>query len=125
VEEKSLREYEFTVITRADLPDGDRSKVLDRYETLMFKESGELLKRDDWGVKKLNYPIKKKHRGHYMHYDFVGSTPEGLREAERLLRIDENVLRYLLVRTNDKVDVAKRKAELAKQVAPRQVSDNI
>ena len=118
-----MREYEFTIITRADLPDGERTKVLDRYENLMFKESGELLKRDDWGVKKLSYPINKKHRGHYMYYDFVGAKPEGLREAERLLRIDENVLRYMLVRTNDKVDVAKRKVEIAKVVPPRQMSD--
>ncbi len=120
-----MREYEFTVITKSELPDVERAKVLERYEGLMFKDQGELLKRDDWGLKKLCYPIKKKHRGHYTHYDFVGSKPENLKEAERLLRIDENVLRYMLVRTHDKVDVAKRKADLAKQVAPRQMSDNI
>jgi small subunit ribosomal protein S6 len=115
-----LREYEFTIITRADLQDADRSKVLERYEDLMYKNTGELIKREDWGVKKLAFPMKKKHRGHYTFYDFAGGTAENLKEAERLLRIDENVLRYMLIRTHEKVDVSKRREELAKNVQQRQ-----
>jgi small subunit ribosomal protein S6 len=119
-----LREYEFTLITKAEIPDADRAKVFEKYENLLYQDSGELLKRDDWGVKKLSFPINKKFRGHYMHYDFVNTKPENLKEAERLLRIDEHVMRYLLVRTNDKCDVAKRREELVKQVSQRQMQDN-
>lgn len=113
-----LREYDFTVITRGDLPEGESAKVLSTYEGLMTRDGGEILKRDDWGSKKLAYPVKKQFRGYYVNYDFVGS-PASVAEMERLMRIDDNVLRYLVVRldenTDGHVDVEARKAELAKQ----------
>lgn len=113
-----LREYDFTIITRGDLPEGESAKVLTGYEGLMTRDGGEILKRDDWGSKKLAYPIKKQFRGYYVNYDFVGS-PASVAEMERLMRIDDNVLRYLVVRVDESkdgnVDVEVRKAELAKQ----------
>lgn len=113
-----LREYDFTIITKGDLPEGESAKVLANYEALMTKDGGEVLKRDDWGVKRLAFPIKKSFRGHYVNYDFVGA-PENLAEMERLMRIDDNVLRYLLVRLDEErdgtIDIAARKEDLAKQ----------
>ena len=113
-----LREYDFTVITKGDLSEGDSAKVLQGYEALMTNEGGEILKRDDWGSKRLSFPINKSFRGHYVNYDFVGA-PASVAEMERLMRIDDNVLRYLVVRVGDNdgetVDIETRKAELAKQ----------
>ncbi len=119
-----LREYEFTLIARSDLPEAERAKVFTKYEDLILKDGGEVLKKEDWGVKKMTFPMKKQHRGHYMYYDFVQSNPDHLKEAERLLRIDENVLRYLLIRTGVEVDTAARKIELAKVVAPAEQPRN-
>lgn len=112
-----LREYDFTIITNGNISEGDNAKVLGGYEGLMTKDGGEILKRDDWGSKKLNYPIKKAFRGFYTNYDFVG-TPENVAEMERLMRIDDNVLRHLIVRTDEdegQIDISARKVELAKQ----------
>lgn len=108
-----LREYEFTVITRNDLPDADRAKALEKYEELFLKDGGEFIVKDEWGSRKMAFPMKKQFRGFYTHYDMT-SNPENLKEAERLLRIDENILRYLLIKTHDKVDVAARREELEK-----------
>jgi len=113
-----LREYDFTIITRGDLGEGDNAKVLEGYESLMTKDGGEILKRDEWGGKRLAFPIKKLFRGNYVNYDFVGA-PENLAEMERLMRIDDNVLRYLVVRVDEghegTIDIEARKTELAKQ----------
>ncbi len=112
-----LREYDFTIITNGNITEGDNAKVLTGYDGLMTKDGGEILKRDDWGSKKLTYPIKKIFRGFYTNYDFVG-TPENVAEMERLMRIDDNVLRHLIVRTDEaegQIDVSARKVELAKQ----------
>lgn len=112
-----LREYDFTIITNGNIPEGENAKVLSGYEGLMTKDGGEILKRDDWGSKKLTYPIKKVFRGFYTNYDFIG-TPENVAEMERLMRIDDNVLRHLIVRTDEdegQIDVSARKVELAKQ----------
>ena len=83
----------------------------------MTKDGGEILKKDPWGNKKLVFPIKKCFRGNYINYDFVG-TPENLAEMERLMRIDDNVLRHLVVRLESgdgDIDIEARKADLAKQ----------
>lgn len=112
-----LREYDFTIITNGNLPEGENAKALTGYEALMNKDGGEILKREDWGSKKMNYPIKKVFRGFYTNYDFVG-TPENVAEMERLMRIDDNVLRHLIVRTDDQeghIDISARKVELAKR----------
>lgn len=111
-----LREYEFTVVAKADLPEGERAKVFENYENIMKRGGGQLLRRDDWGVKKLSYPIKKNFRGHYVFYD-IASTPADIAECERLMRIDDNMLRYMVIKTHDEVDVETRKAELAKNAA--------
>jgi small subunit ribosomal protein S6 len=112
-----LREYDFTIITKGDLPEAEAFKVLEGYEALMTKDGGQILKKDVWGNKKLVYPINKSFRGNYVNYDFVG-TPANLAEMERLMRIDDNVLRHLVVKLESGdggIDVEARKAELAKQ----------
>lgn len=111
-----LREYDFTLIARGDLPEADTAKVFQGYEALMTKDGGEILKRDDWGNRKLAFPINKVYRGSYVNYDFVG-TPASVAEMERLIRIDDNVLRHLVVRVDEEegnIDAAARKVELAK-----------
>lgn len=113
-----LREYDFTIITKGELAEADHLKVVQGYEALMTLKGGEILKKEDWGSKKLAYPIAKSFRGNYINYDFVGA-PDSVAEMERLMRIDDNVLRYLVVRldeeTDGTIDVSARKAELAKQ----------
>ncbi len=111
-----LREYEFTVITNPQLSEGDTKKLLDKYESTILADGGEVLKKSSWGVRKLAFPIKGQFRGNYVHYDYVGKK-EHLSEAERLMRIDDNVLRYLSVRIGEDVDVKARKAAIAKNEA--------
>ena len=108
-----LREYEFTFIANSQLSDEDTKKLLEKYETILATDGGQVIKKDDWGTKKLAFPIKKHFRGRYVHYDLT-CMPEHLAEAERLMRIDDNVLRYLSVRIGENVDVDVRKAEIAK-----------
>lgn len=114
-----LREYEFTFVTRGDLPDAEKAKVVDGYEQILLRSGGAVLKKSDWGAKRLAYPIKKVFKGHYTHYD-IATTPDDIAECERLIRIDDNILRHLVVKTRDQVDVEKRKAELAKDSATKQ-----
>lgn len=108
-----LREYEFTLITNGQLPEADTNTVLSKYEGLLTAEGGQILKKDIWGSKKLAFPIKKQYRGHYVCYDLV-ANPASIAEAERLMKIDDSVLRFLNVKLADSVDAEERKAELAK-----------
>ncbi len=114
-----LREYEFTLVAKADLPDSEKQKLFAGYEEILLRNGGSLLRRDDWGAKRLAFPIRKNFRGHYMLYD-AASTPDNIAECERLLRIDENVLRFMVVKIDDEVDIEARKIELAKAAAAQQ-----
>lgn len=118
-----MREYEFTVIARGDLQDADKAKVFEKYENIFLADGGEVLKKNDWGNRRLAFPINEQFRGHYINYDFVGK-PEHLAETERLMRIDENILRYLSIRIGENVDVKERRAELAKAEEARNNPDN-
>lgn len=111
-----LREYEFTVIARTDIPEADRAKLFEKYEQMLTADGGEFILRNEWGSRKLTFPINEQFRGHYINYDFVGK-PEHLSEVERLMRIDEGILRFMSVRIGENVDVNERRAELAKSEA--------
>ena len=120
-----LREYELTIIARADLPESENAKLLSKYEKLMTADGGEILQKNSWGVKKLAFPMKKAFRGSYVNYDFVG-TPSNLSEMERLMRIDEDVLRYMSVYIGQNVNVATRKEQLAKiAMAAREAANEL
>ena len=110
------REYELIIIVNAQLSEEETKKVQDKYEGIFLDNSGEVVVKNDWGIKKLTYPINKQFRGRYFFYDFLGD-PKRLDEAQRLMRIDENILRYLLVRIGDDTNIDERKAELAKEAA--------
>lgn len=111
-----LREYEMTVISRSDLPEADTAKLLAKYEKLMTSDGGEILQKNAWGSRKIAFPINKHHRGVYTLYDFVGA-PANLTEMERLMRIDDDVLRYMSVLVGENVEVSVRKDELVKAAA--------
>lgn len=118
-----LREYELTIIARADLPEPESAKLLSKYEKLMTADGGEILQKSSWGVKKLAFPMKKSFRGSYVNYDFVG-TASNLSEMERLMRIDDDVLRYMSVYLGQNVNVANRKEQLAKIAAAAREAAN-
>lgn len=84
-----------------------------KFESLMTADGGEILKKDALGSRRLAYPINKHFRGVYTNYDFIG-LPAHLTEMERLMRIDESVLRYMSVKLGPVEDIELRKAELNK-----------
>ena len=107
------KEYELVMILNSQLSEENLKSLVDKYESTFLADGGEIIKNNDWGVKKLASPIKGQFRGQYLFYDFVGE-PEHITEAERVMRFDESVLRYFLLKIGDDVDISKRKAELAK-----------
>lgn len=109
-----MREYEIMVITKPDLPESELNKAVERWESIMKTGGGEILKKDNWGARRLAYPIQKFTRG--LYHVFNVSTPcENVKELDRVMRIDENVLRNLSLQISEQCDVNARKAELAKQ----------
>ncbi len=111
-----LREYELTVVINSQVPEEEIKKLHKKYESILLQDGGEVIKKSHWGNKKLAFPVKKHFRGNFVHYDLT-TLPSWLAEAERLMRIDENILRYLSIRIGENVDPTERKAQLAKMEA--------
>lgn len=99
-----MREYELYVIIDADLPDEVAGAVAEKVTRLITagdgKTAGEVIKTSVRGRRRLAYPIKRKVEGLDLLIDFH-APPQTLVEIERALKLDERVLRYLLVRMDE------------------------
>lgn len=65
--------------------------------TELISSNGEIVGVDDWNTKKLAYEIKHEQEGHYYLYNF-NSNPEFISELERLLRINDKVLKHMVIK---------------------------
>ena len=89
--------YEHTFITKQDLPESQAKKILAKYEDIIKKNSGKILKTEEWGLRNLSHIIKNNKKGFYFHIKFegIGKTIE---ELEKLENIDDSLIRFLTVR---------------------------
>lgn len=95
--ETSIRPgYETTIITRAELSDEGLKAVQERVAATVAEFGGEIVLTEDWGRRKLAYPIQKETRGHYNYVVYSGK-PGVVHEIERHLRIHDHVIRFLTV----------------------------
>lgn len=95
-----LRDYELTFIVNPGLEDAALSAFSDRVKQVIKDKGGEVTRMESWGKKKLAYRIGNKKEGHYVFTELKagGST---IRETERFLKLQEDVLRYLFVKKEE------------------------
>jgi small subunit ribosomal protein S6 len=108
------RRYETVFILPSDSDEGKKRDVLDRLDGVVEKGGGIRIKREDWGVRRLAYPVKNQQKGHYFLLDFVG-TAQIVAELERHMRMLEDVHRFLTVKTDDRVDLEAAQKERAEE----------
>jgi small subunit ribosomal protein S6 len=113
-----MRKYETIFILHPELSEDDIKSVTTKAQDVISSYNGECLRMDDWGVRKLAYPIKKSARGRYYYLRFDGESAL-IAELERRLRLDEKVLRYQSVNITDLPEriVPEKKVELAEAEA--------
>jgi len=99
---KKLRKYETLFIIHPDRVD-EKDAVLERLTEIITKDEGQVLKVDEWGMRKLAYPIEKKKHGYYILMEFAApaETPDKLAQN---FRIDERVVRFIVVKLDEKFE---------------------
>ncbi len=107
-----IRRYETVFIVRTDLSLDEISGVTDRYAGIIGDMNGTIIKVENWGKRRLAYPIEKKREGFYVRIDFV-APHEVVSEVERNFKIDENILRFQTVKLADTVDMEEIEREIA------------
>lgn len=95
-----MSKYELAVVVTAQIDDEARAAVVDRCKALIERFGGTVENVDDWGKKKLAYEIQKETEGFYYFIPFEAPVTAPA-EIERHCRIMDNVLRYLIVRTDE------------------------
>ena len=91
-----MRLYEIVYIFDANLDEDSVNKKLEKFHPLALGKSGEVSAVDHWGVRQMAYPVKKQNTGYYVVAQVRAET-DGLPEFERVLRLDAELLRYLIV----------------------------
>jgi small subunit ribosomal protein S6 len=104
--------YETTFITKSELSDESLKTLQDRLNQVVASFSGEVVLTEDWGKKKMAYPISKENRGHYTYFVYTGK-PGVVHELERNLRLNDHVLRFLTVNLDEEFDAPQFKKQRA------------
>ena len=92
--------YESTLITRQDMSRQDVSKLADALGAIVEKDGGKILKNEYWGLKTLAYRIRKNRKGHYAMLA-LNASQAAIKEVERNIRINEDIIRALTVRVDE------------------------
>ena len=95
-----MNKYEAMYILKAEMEEEARKAEVEKYNALIASNGGTLEEANEWGRRKLAYPIEDLTEGYYVLLHF-SAGPDFPRELERVLQISENVLRYLVIRLED------------------------
>ena len=91
--------YELTYVLRP-LDDAALSAINERINTTIASSGGQIVARNDWGKRRLAYPIKKITEGIYVSLQ-VNLPQTAVRPIERALQLSDDVLRYLVIRIDE------------------------
>jgi len=91
--------YEMVFILNADLSEDDFTRVLGKVNDQITKLGGTVTETNQWGKRRLAYPIKRQAEGNYV-LEKVQIKQTALKELDANLKLSEDVLRYLFVREN-------------------------
>ncbi len=119
-----MRKYETIFILHPELSEDDIKTVTTKAQDVISSYKGECIRMDDWGIRKLAYPIKKSARGRYYYLRFDGDSAL-IAELERRLRLDDKVLRYQSVNITDLPErtAPEKKVELTDAVTEETVEE--
>jgi small subunit ribosomal protein S6 len=89
--------YEHTIIAKQSFSKSQMESLKEKYSNLIQKNSGEIIKIEDWGLIHMTYQIDNNKKGNYIHIKLKGDG-KTINELEKKERIDSNLLRFLTVR---------------------------
>jgi small subunit ribosomal protein S6 len=95
-----MRDYECMYILHPELQEDQYNQLVEKFQNLVADTGGAIVKTDIWGKRRLAYEVKKLREGYYVLFNFQGE-PSTAQELERVLKITEGVIRYLVIRLKD------------------------
>lgn len=91
-----MRQYELGLIIHPAVEQPDVTQAVEKIGQHIAATGGEVTSVDVWGRRRLAYPIRRQKEGTYVFFQ-AQLDPPGIQELERNLKLDEEILRYLLL----------------------------
>ena len=119
-----MNQYEVMYVIDATLEDSARNELINRFSDLVKKNGGEIDRVDEWGKRRLAYAINYKTEGYYVLM-YIQGPSELPRELERNFKINDKVLRYLVIRYEGELPAKREplKPYVAREAAPAQAAE--
>lgn len=95
-----MNKYEIMFIVKTTIEESAVKTIAESLETVITSMGGKITESKDLGNKKLAYPINKELTGYYFVIDFEANN-EIVSELDRKAKINENVIRYMIIRTDE------------------------
>ena len=112
------REYELILIVKPETDEATIAQIGEKLATALEDNAGIHLHFDLWGRKRLAYEIEGFTKGLFYLLNFLGEA-EAVTALERVLRFEDQVLRYMSTKVSDRVEVATRKAQADREEVER------
>ena len=119
-----MRNYESLYIIHPDVVGDELTAMVEKFQKVLTDQAAEIYKLDNWGTRKLAYPIQKVERGCYVQTLFT-AAPEVIAEFERRLRLDEKILRFLTVRVEEEFPAIVEAEPVAEEAAETAAEETV
>ena len=90
--------YEVTYIIKPDVDEEAKKAIIDKYTKVIADNGGEMVEAKDWGKRRFAYEIEKYREGSYYIMTFTAEDAAAVNEFARLSKIDDSVLRSMIVK---------------------------
>jgi len=105
-----MRTYETIFIVHPDLAGDAYTAAVEKFKGILADQGAEIVKVDEWGARKLAYPIKKQTRGSYVLVAYEAG-PKVIAEFERRMRIDDAIIKFQTVHLEKGLEIEPAPAE--------------
>lgn len=102
-----MQKYTLTVLINEKVSETDRNAIFESIK----KDLGSLTDEDIWGVRSLAYEIKHNNKAFYAHFEFE-AEPDAVIALDKNIRLNEDIIRYLIIRAKVKREKSKIKKEV-------------
>jgi small subunit ribosomal protein S6 len=89
--------YENTIVAKQDLAEKEIKNIKDKYNDIINKTSGKVIKVEEWGLIKLANKIRNYNKGFYIHFKFEGNNST-INEIDKKIKVDGSIIRHLTVK---------------------------
>jgi len=96
-----MKKYEIMYIVKANLDEEARTQVIEKLHDILTRNGGTITNVDQWGIRDLAYEINDETKGYYVVIKMSAEGDAAIKEFNRLVKINPNVLRFLIIKDQD------------------------